>query len=44
MYIKTDEKKNLGEKNFWTPLSEKTGARNEKMLKMANFRHKMGKI
>ena len=30
MYIKTDEKKIWAKKNFWTPLSEKTGARNEK--------------
>ena len=36
MYVKTDKKK-LGEKNCWTPLSEKTGARNEKQktLKIA---------
>ena len=43
MYIKTGEK-NWDEKNFLDPLSEKTGARKEKTLKMANFRPKMGKI
>ena len=44
MYIKVDEKNIWAKKNFWTPLSEKTGARNEKTLKMANFRPKTGKI
>ena len=44
MYIKTDEKKIWAKKNFWTPLSEKTGARNEKTLKMVNFRPKKVKI
>ena len=43
MYIKAVEKK-LGHKKFWTPLSEKTGSRKEKTLKMTNFRPKMGKI
>ena len=45
MYIKTVDKI-IGKKNFfWTPLSEKTGARNgKKTLKMANFRPKKGKI
>ena len=33
MYIKTDEKKIWAKKNFWTPLSEKTGARNRKKRK-----------
>ena len=45
MYIKTDEKKIWAKKNFWTPLADKTGARNEKKtLKMANFRPKKVKI
>ena len=44
MYIKIDEKKIWAKKNFWTPLTEKTAARNEKTLKMANFRPKTGKI
>ena len=44
MYIKIDEKKIGRKKNLWTPLSEKTGARKKKTLKMANFRPKMGKI
>ena len=37
-------KKNWGEKIFSTPLSEKTGPRKEKNIKMTNFRPKMGKI
>ena len=44
MYIKIVEKKIGVKKNFWTPLSEKTGARKEKTLKMANFRPKNGKV
>ena len=44
MYIKIDEKKFGRKKPFSNPLSEKTGARNEKTLKMANFRPKTGKI
>ena len=37
MYIKTDEKKIWAKKNFWTPLLEKTGARNEKNAKNGQF-------
>ena len=44
MYIKIEEKKIWAKKFFWRPLSEKTGARNENTLKMANFRPKTGKI
>ena len=40
MYIKTDEKQIGPKKNFWIPLSEKTGARMEKNAKMTNFRPK----
>ena len=36
MYKKTDEK-NFGEKIFLDPLSEKTGARNEKNAKNGQF-------
>ena len=37
MYIKTVEKK-IGAKNkFWTPISEKTGARKEKNAKNDQF-------
>ena len=44
-FYKNCWKKNLGEKKFLDPLSEKTGARNgKKTLKMANFRPKKGKI
>ena len=42
-YIKTVEKKIWAKKIFWTPLSEKTGAREEKTQKMTNFRPKMAK-
>ena len=37
MYIKTYEKKIWVKKIFWTPLSEKTGARNEKNAKNGQF-------
>ena len=41
MYIKPVEK-NWGEKNFWTPLSDKTGARKlKKNAKITNFRPKI---
>ena len=43
MYIKTVEENIGANKYFWTPLSEKTGARKEKTPKMANFRPKNGK-
>ena len=40
MYIQTDEKKIGAKKIFWTPLSEKTGAR-KNGLKWAKYDRKM---
>ena len=37
LYIKIDEKKIWAKKFFWTPFSEKTGARNEKNAKNGQF-------
>ena len=37
MNIKTEEKTIGAKKNFWTPLSEKTGARKEKNAKNDQF-------
>ena len=42
MYIKTDGKKIWAKKIFWTPLSEKTGARNVKNAKNGQFYAKKG--
>ena len=42
MYIKIDEKKIWAKKIFWTPLSEKTGARNGKNAKNGQFQAKNG--